>query len=198
MKLYFNRFTRSTRPRWLLEELGVPYELVTVDIMALGHRSPEYLKVHPLGLLPALEDEGQNFFESAALCLYLADRFPERGLAPPLGTLARGPYFQWTVYSVVTLEPPLYAHFRERRKPAADPTLLTEQRDSFAAALKPFEDYIGGREFILDRISAADVMMGSVLAWAKFETLIEGFPAVQDYVARLSARPAFQRARKAD
>src|SRR5580704_4139871 len=105
MKLYFAPRTRATRPRWMIEELGVPCEIVPVDLAAKENRAPEYLRVHPLGQVPALVDGGVTVFESIAICLYLADRFPERGLAPPASSPLRAQYYQWLLFCASAIEP---------------------------------------------------------------------------------------------
>jgi len=89
IKLYYAPRTRSTRPRWLLEELGVPYELVRLDLGKGDHKKAEYLAIHPHGVVPALEDDGRVIIESLAICLYVADKFPEKGFAPEIRTIER-------------------------------------------------------------------------------------------------------------
>jgi len=89
MRLYFFQQSRATRVRWMLEELGIPYELAPVDMMKGEHKQPAYLKVHPLGALPAIEDDGGSLFESAAIIMQLADKYPEKNLAPAVGSYER-------------------------------------------------------------------------------------------------------------
>ena len=102
LKLFYIPKTRASRVRWMLEELGEPYELARIDWPHA--RGAEYRRnVHPLGAVPALQDEGLVVIESAAIIAYLADKFPERGFAPP--PQERGPYYQWIVYAMATLEP---------------------------------------------------------------------------------------------
>ena len=113
MKLYHAPQSRSVRPRWLLEEIGVPYDLVRMNLQAGDTKRPEYLKINPNGAVPALQDGDLCLFESAAICLYLTDKFPEKRLAPPVGTPARGLYYQWVQYAMNGLEPPavdIFAH----------------------------------------------------------------------------------------
>ena len=114
LKLYFAPRTRATRPRWLLEELGVPYELVELDMSKQEHKQLPYLRIHPLGRVPALADGDQVIFESAAICMYLADKFPEKKLAPAVGTPERGQYYQWMVYAGATLEPEVLTSAADR------------------------------------------------------------------------------------
>ena len=107
MKLYHASETRSIRPRWLLEEVGASYELVTLDLEKGEHRTSDYLEIQPHGLVPALVDGDLVIYESAAICSYLADAFPDAKLVPPLGTSERGLYYQWMHYAMATLEPPV-------------------------------------------------------------------------------------------
>lgn len=198
MKLYHSPRSRSVRPRWLLEELGVPYELVTLDLASGEHKQPRYLRIHPHGVVPALEDGEVTVFESTAICLYLADKFPDKHLAPPVRTAARALYYQWMVYSVATLEPPVMQVFMHT-------VLLPDEQRSAAAAqegLRKFAEVagvltqaLGTQPYMLGApFSAADVMIGSTLAWGSFMGLLNDHPELQAYVKRLSERPAYQRA----
>jgi len=192
MKLYHSAQSRSVRPRWLLEELGVPFELVRLDLGKQEHKTPAYMKIHPHGAVPALVDDDLKMIESAAICMYLADKYPDKGLAPKVGTPARAAYYQWMVYSMATLEPPILQIFMNTVM------LPEEQRSakkSFATIADVLEQALAGKSYLLgEQFSAADVMIGSTLGWAQFMGVLEGRPTLQAYVARLSERPAFQRA----
>src|SRR5262245_31306553 len=125
LKLYYASQTRAGRPRWLLEEIGTPYELVRLELAKSDQKKPAYLKINPNGTVPALVDGDLALFESAAICQYLADKFPDKKLAPPVGTPARGRYYQWIHYAMSALEPPLVTIFQHtmmlpeaQRKPA--------------------------------------------------------------------------------
>ena len=198
MKLYHSPRSRSVRPRWLLEEIGAPYELVALDMSKSEHKTSQYMKIHPHGAVPAFVDGDLTMFESAAICAYLADKFPEKQLAPAVGTAARGLYYQWMVYSMATLEPPVLQVFmhtvmlpEDQRSTAA----AAEGREKFGEVARVLEQALMGKSFILgERFSAADVMLGSTLSWAQFMGLLEGHPDLEAYVRRLSERPAFQRA----
>ena len=198
LKLYHSRQSRSVRPRWLLEELGVPYELVTLDMQKGEHKTPAYMKVHPHGAVPALVDGDLQLFESAAICAYLADKFPEKRLAPPPGTAARGLYYQWMVYAIATLEPPVIDVFMQTvMLPEAErkPAVVEAARKTFADVASVLEQALGTRPFLLgDQFTAADVMIGSTLGWAQMLGLLEGRKTLQQYVQRLSERPALQKA----
>ena len=198
LKLYHSSQSRSVRPRWLLEEIGAPYELVRLDMSKQEHKTPEYKRVHPHGAVPALVDGDLAMFESAAICAYLADKFPEAQMAPRIGTPERGRYYQWMVYSIATLEPPVIDIFMntvmlpeaERSTEAVD-----KARTKFVEVAQVLENTLGSKPFLLgERFSAADVMIGSSLVWGQFLGLLEGRPVLAEYAQRLSTRPAYQRA----
>ena len=199
LKLYHSGQSRSVRPRWMLEEIGTPYELVTLNLQDGDQRKPEYLKINPNGTVPALVDGEVRLFESAAICQYLADRFPDKKLAPPVGTPARGYYYQWIHFAMSTIEPPLLTIFLHTvMKPEAErlPQLVPPARDQLRAALGVLEQTLTGRTFLLgEDFSAADVMVASTLAWAQMLGLMgASAPTTAAYLGRLMGRPAFQRA----
>ncbi len=197
MKLYHSPRSRSVRPRWLLEELGAPFELVTLDFAQAQHKTPEYMKIHPHGSVPSLVDGDVALYESAAICMYLADKFPDKRLAPPVGTSARGLYYQWMVYSIATLEPPvLQVFFNTVMLPEAERSAKAEEegRTKFAVVASVLSQALTGKTFLLgEQFSAADVMIGSTLSWGQFMGLLNGQPVLEAYAKRLSERPAFQR-----
>jgi len=186
MKLYYSTQSRAVRPRWMLEEIGAPYELVRLQL-GTDTKTPAYLKINPNGTVPALVDGDLVLFESAAICQYLADRHPEKRLAPPVH------------YAMSGLEPPLVTIFLHTiRKPEAEriPALVAEARTQLGTVLGVIEQAVLGRTFILgDQLTAADVMVGSTLVWAQMMSLLgDQQPATAAYLARLASRPAFQRA----
>ena len=198
MKLYHVPQSRSVRPRWLLEELGVPYETVTLSLSDGSVKTAEYLKTHPHGAVPALEDDGITMFESAAICLYLADKYADKKLAPPVGSKERAAYYQWIVYTMATLEPPVLQVFLntvqlpEEQRSAK---VAEEGRKKFKEVAAVLTKALEGKQYLLgDQFTAADVMIGSTIGWASFMGLLEGFPVLQQYVQRLMQRPAYQRA----
>jgi glutathione S-transferase len=199
IKLFYAPNTRATRPRWMLEELEVPYELVTLDVAGGAHRTAEYLRIHPHGQVPALLDGDVAVFESTAICMYLADRFIERGLAPPVGSPARAAYYQWLVYCPATLEPAiglLSGHTvalppEQRVAPVAD-----KAREKLAQSLAVLAGVLSRRPFMLgERFGAVDLVLGANLRWAFRAGLLGSAPPVlQSYMERLLSRPAAQRA----
>jgi glutathione S-transferase len=197
MKLYYVPKTRASRPRWVLEELGVPYDLVRLDPAKAETRSAEHLGRHPLGHVPVLEDRGQFVFESGAICMHLADLFPEKRLLPPAGSVERGLAYQWVLYAMTEMEPPLVALSAEAKKPEAErsPAATAGARERFAKAVKVLEEVLRGRSFLLgEAFTVADVMVGATLAWARGLRLLDGAPGVEAYLGRLRDRPAWKRA----
>lgn len=195
MKLYFFQQSRATRVRWMFEELGVPYELAPVDMTKGEHKQPAYLKVHPLGALPAIEDNGFPLFESAAIVMHLADKYPEKGLAPAVGTNERGEYYQWILFGMTEAEPPLVSIIQNTRfLPEAErsPAVVERSSNRFKVVTAALEARMKGREYLVgDKFTAADLVVGGVLNFAKrLGQLGDDMPTLQAYVGRLMARPA--------
>ena len=198
MKLYHSAQSRSVRPRWMLEEIGQPYELATLNLQAGDQKKPEYLKLNPNGTVPTLVDGDVVLYESAAICQYLADKFPDKKLAPAIGTPSRGLYYQWIHYAMSGVEPPAVTIFLHTMiKPEAEriPVLVDEARKQLAAAVKVVDAALAGREYLLgSQFSAADVMMGSTLNWCQMMGMAGPETGnVTAYLGRLNARPAAQR-----
>jgi glutathione S-transferase len=189
-RLYYMPRTRSSRVLWLLEEIGAPYDLT--EIKGAQRRSSEHLLRHPLGRVPALRlDDGVTMFESAAICLQLADLNPDAGLIGPVGSTARGLVYQWVVFAVSELEAPLFRWIRELREGAND----SPARERFADAATAVQSALAEREWLVDdRFSVADVMCASVLGGANTRGLLEPWPGLEAYVRRGEARPAYARA----
>lgn len=199
IKLFYVQNTRASRPRWMLEELGVPYELVRLDPAKGENRTAGYLGVHPLGQVPALVEGDTTVFESAAICAYLADRFPERRLAPAPESPARAAYYQWLFFGTASLEPPVadYAHHtRAWPEPRRVPAIAEEAQQTFARTASVLETHLAGRQFLVgDQLSAADVIVASILGWAHSMRLLQGHPGLAAWSKGMSKRPAFQRSR---
>ncbi len=198
IQLYWAPHTRAIRPRWLLEEMEIPYQLERLDLSKGEHKTPEYLRIHPLGSVPALVDGDVTMFESAAICSYLADKHPEKRMAPPLGTPARALYEQWLFFGMATFEEPLVKIFLHSAKlPEADRSARAESeaRKRAGEVAQVLEHAIRDRPFLLGPdFSAADVIVGSLLAWGNFMGVLTGFDRLQEYVGRLAERPALVRA----
>jgi glutathione S-transferase len=199
VKLYYAPRTRASRPRWLLEELGIPYELVRLDSSRKETRTPEHLARHPLGHVPVLEDDGIRIFESMAICLWLAERHAEKGLIAPPASAERAETYQWLFFAATELEPHLAALSAQARRPEPerDAARVEEARRHFQAAAGVIERRLAGRAFLVgDSFSVADVVLGAVLLWARSLTGLEGFPETAAYLARLKERPAWRRSIK--
>jgi glutathione S-transferase len=182
---------RPIRVAWVLEEVGEPYELTVItseDGAGAEHRAR-----HPLGRVPVLEDDQGFVFESAAICMHLADLHPDAALMPPLGTHERALAYQWTVFVPAELEPPLIeaAMYAE-----SDPERAAKARVRFGAAVSAACDALEGKQYLLgERFTVADVFVSGVLGFAFRVGLADEFPdGVKDYVARQTQRPACVRA----
>ncbi len=198
MKLYYIEQTRAFRPRWLLEELEAPYELIHLDPQEREHKSPDYLKIHPLGSVPALFDEGQVILETIAICMHIADAHLDRGIAPQVGTAERAAYYQWLSFAVSTLEPCISdAYIRsfnlppDRRHEAATP----DEQEHFGWVITPLEQHLQGKKFVLgDRFTAADVVVAGVLDWADRCGFADYLGSGTEYLEAMRRRPAYERA----
>jgi len=202
--LYYIARTRALRPRWLLEELSVAYRLVAMTFADTEH--PDYRRIQPHGLVPALVEDEMVIHESSAICAWLAERFPERGLAPALeDRVARAQYLQWLFYAQVTLEPPVtqlmfmkWPHEARDGRPALahNEVLAAGTRKWFAHLATPLAEHVRTREFLVgDRLSAADIVVGGVLVWAEAMGLFTPDSTLAHYIGRLKARPAYEAAR---
>ena len=197
MRLYYVPKTRATRPRWVLEELGVPYELVRLDATKGETHTPEHVSRQPLGHVPALEDGDVRMFESAAICLWLAERHPEKGLIPAPGTPERAAVYQWAFYAMTELDAPLSALSAEKRRAPgdADPRRIDEAKARFHRAAAALEPHLAGRSFLVgDAFSVADVVVAACLVWGRTAGALEGLPACAAYLDALRKRPAWRRA----
>lgn len=198
MKLYHCPQTRSIRIFWLLEELGVPYELVRLDFTPASLKDPEYLKVNPLGKIPSIQDGDLTMFESGAILEYILEKYGKGRLAPAPGAPARGPFLQWVHFAEATAMPPL-ADIAQHSlfKPESErlPAVVADARKKLAAVLDVLEQALAGKPYLLGaEFSAADIMMGYSLLLTKwFGLLSDTYPNVVAYLQRLEQRPALQK-----
>jgi glutathione S-transferase len=179
--------TRSSRVLWLLAEIGAPYELT--KLTAAERTSAEHLARHPLGRVPALElDDGTPIFESAAICLTLADLHPRAGLIAPLGSPERALTYQWILFAMTELEAPLFRSIRDAAQQSTDHSA----HERFAQAAAALEAALHGHDWLVaDRFTVADVLCASVLGGAHSRGLLAEWPMLAAYVERGEARPAF-------
>lgn len=192
LKLYEFPPTRSIRVRWTLQELEVPFEGVTVNMMAGEHRSPEFLSINPAGKVPALVDGEMSLTESMAILLYLAERYPEKGFLPQdLGD--RAELYRWLFYTATELEQPLWRiakhtnlYAEAERLPAEIPLA---KRD-FIRAARVMEAHMQGREFVVgESVTVGDFALGYTLDWANELGYLADFPVLRAYMERLYQRP---------
>jgi glutathione S-transferase len=185
MKLYYNPRSRAVVSKWMLDECGAGYEIVTIDFEKGEHKSPEFLKINPAGKLPALVDDEVKIFESAAICLYLGDNFPEAKLAPRIGARERGRYLSLMVYSTSQLEPALGDTMLGAQ------TSLQRGWTDFETARNLIEGELDDGPYLFGGwFTAADVMIGSLFMWRRMLGGQRDRPRLEAYVDRLLARPA--------
>ena len=193
MKLYWAPRSRSFTALWLMEETGQPYERVLTDITAGAQKTPEYLAINPMGKVPALRDGDATLAEAAAICAYVAERYPEARLAPPPGDPARAKYLYWLFFSPGCIEPAIVqlATKIEMNPVAAGWGEAQRVFDVLDAAVSKGPWILG------DTFSAADVVIGSGLNYAvRMFKMVPPRPSFDAYLDRCAARPAFQRAEK--
>lgn len=193
MQLYWSPRTRSFTALWLMEETGAPYERVKTDISTGAQRRPDYLKINPMGKVPALKDGEATVAESAAICAYVAERYPDARLAPALGDPLRGKYLQWLFFAPSCIEPALVQIATRLEMSPVSAGWGDAQRvfDVLDAAL-------GSGPFILGAsFSAADIAIGSALNFGvRLFKIVPSRPSFDAYLDRLVARPAFKAAEK--
>jgi glutathione S-transferase len=192
MKLYEFGPTRSIRARWTLQELGVDFDAVTVNLMAGEHLSPAFLKINPAGKLPALVDGDIVLTESVAIVLYLAEKYPDRGFIPK-DIAQRAQFFRWLLFTTTELEQPLWRIARHSTVYPPDkrlPADIALARDDFAAMGRVLEEHMNGRQFVMgDRVTVADFVLAYTLDWASMLNLLDGLPRLDEYLQRMYARP---------
>jgi len=199
IKLYYMPGTRALRPRWLLEELQIPYTLHAVDLFAGDGNKPAYRKVQPFGLLPAIEVDDHIQYESGAICHWLTDQYPEKNLAPVINSPARRLYEQWMFFAPGTLEPPAWLMIQHTK--IFSETLRV--KDIVPWALKQLNSVLEilniemqNKNYLVDnKFSTADIMVGSIIAW--FPDIMQQYPNLQHYAASLIDRDAYKRAQQA-
>lgn len=193
--LYHAPNTRSTSVLILLEELAADYELRLLDFAAGEQHAPEYLRVNPMGKVPAIRHGDAVVTEQVAIYLYLADLYADRGLAPPLADPQRGPYLRWLVFYAACFEPALVDRAL-KRDPAPG---ATSPYGTFDTMLGAITSQVEPGPYLLgDRFSAADVLWGTALGLATGWGLVPAAPPVERYIRAFNERPAVVRARARD
>lgn len=203
LRLHYYPGNASLTPHVLLEELGVPYELVLVDRTRDAHKSPEYLRLNPNGQIPVLVDGDLVLYETAAICLHLADTHPGAGLAPPPGTPERAHFYQWMAWCTNTLQAMLMHYFYPERMvddgDAAAAAQVKSHAQARAGAMLAILDAqlaSHGRDWLLgDRFSAVDPFALMLGRWTRgFDRPARAYAHLGPYLSRVLARPAVSRA----
>jgi glutathione S-transferase len=193
MKLFWRPQTRASRVEWVLAELGEPYE----RILAPGSGTPARFQLHPLGRVPVLEDDaGVLRFESVALCTWLADRRPERGLIPRPGTPERATHDQWLMLAVTEVEPLLdliCLHSEDLPPVQRLPAVIPWASERLGPPLALLERTLAGRATLLAEATVFDLVLAAMLAWAGRQGHLAHFPELAAYGERLLQRPVARR-----
>lgn len=189
---FTNPQSRGRIAHWMLEEIGAPYETVWLEF-GPAMKSAEYLAVNPMGKVPALRHGDALITETPAICAYLADRFPEKNLIPPINHPARADYFRWLFFAGGPLELAATAKYLDWQVPEGKNGFVgfgsySETLDALEKALLPGL-FLCGEQF-----TAADVYLGSQLGWGMMFGTIEKRPSFERYIENLQSRPAAQRA----
>ncbi len=189
LTLYYNPMSRGRIVHWMLEEIGVPYELKTLDLAKKEHKTPEYLKLNPMGKIPTLVHRGVVVTEAPAILAYLADAFPQAGLAPAVDSPERGTYYRWLFFAASCVEYALIDKTYPRVKAP----------DAGHIGYGTYEDTVNTLEkavangFILGKFSAVDVFIASQIGWTMRSGALEPRPAFEKYVKLCTDRPAFKK-----
>ena len=196
IKLYHTTLSRSIRPRWLLEEMGIDYDLIDIDLFGGEAETIEYKKIHPLEQVPAMQVDGDTMLESGAMCQWLSDYFTEHGLSPGIKDPARRQYEQWMSFAQGSLEPwPWLAMLHEKILPESERVaeIIPWAHSRLKPSLVVVNDALLNKDYLLgEKFSCADIMVGTVLLWV--QSSLTQYPELLAYTQRLKERPAYQRA----
>src|SRR5580692_152735 len=193
---YTNPQSRGRIVRWMLEEVGQPYKTEIIEY-ASQMKGPDYLAINPMGKVPALRHGDAVITETAAICAYLADAFPQAHLAPPPGDRLRAPYYRWMFFAAGPIE--------AASSNKAMGFVVPPERErmmgygNHALALKTLENAVARGPYLVgDSFTAADVYVGSQIGFGMMFGMIEKRPAFETYWQRISSRPAYRRAKELD
>jgi glutathione S-transferase len=196
LTLYHAVPSRAQVTRWMLEELGEPYDIHLLNLGKGENRTPEYLAINPMGKVPAIKHGDVVIAESAAICTYLADAFPKAGLSVPVGDPRRGVYLKWLFFGPSCVEPAVTDRAFPRKEEARRGMLGYGDYDTVVDVLA--KGVAGGPYLMGAQFTAADVVIGSSLRWGMMFKLLPERPEFKAYVGRLEQRPALQRATAKD
>ena len=190
--LYEYKSSRSIRCQWTLRELGIDYKKVEVDVL---HKPDWFLALNPMGKVPVLVDDDVTMIESAAICMYLADQYPDKGLAPLINTPARARYYQWISYAINEIDPLLWILRLHRDVlPEKDrvPGIIDITKREVVKRLDFLQQNLGDKAyFVGDKFTVVDILMTQLISWASVYGLLEGYQPLVDYKDRHRSRPGF-------
>ena len=196
LTFYTNPMSRGRIVRWMLEEVGEPYRTEVLDYTTTL-KEPDYLRINPMGKVPAIRHGDTVVTETAAICAYLADAFPHAGLAPPAEDRQRAPYYRWLFFAAGPIEAATsnkamgFAVPKERQRMMG--------YGCFEDVMRTIEEALSRSDYLVgDRFTAADLYVGSQIGFGMQFGMIEKRPAFEQYWARISSRPAAVRARAID
>jgi glutathione S-transferase len=196
LTFYTNPQSRGQIARWMLEEVGEPYDQVLLDY-GTTMKSPDYLAINPMGKVPAIRHGDVVVTEGAAICAYVADAFPEKGLAPPPGDPGRGTYYRWMFFGAGPVETAVTNHYL-KWDPTPEQSMMVGY-GGYGAVLDVLQTLVASGPYLLgERFSALDIYLGSQIAWGIGFGTMEKRPGFEDYVARITARPAYAKAKAID
>jgi glutathione S-transferase len=191
MTLYEFGPTRSIRVRWTLQELGIPFETISVNLLAGDHRRPDFLRINPAGKVPALVDGDFVLTESVAIVLYLAGKYPEQRLLPT-DLRERAEHDRWLLFTATELEQPLWRIARHTNlypEPERLPADVRLASHDFEAMAEIVERHMQGRRFIVgDHVTVADFVLAYTLDWGNEARLLGRCPSLMSYMERMYAR----------
>ena len=198
LKLHHAPSSRAGRIVWLLEELGLPYELNSMPFSMDALKSPEHRERHPLGRVPVLEDGDVVLYESGAIVEYIIARHTDGKLKPAVDSAHFPAYLQWFNYCEGMVMPPIntiVVHTRILPEHRRDPVVLAQAQRLAGKALEPVNHDLATKEFLADAFSGADIMLGHALYMCrKLGLFDDNMAALHAYVERIEARPAFEKA----
>lgn len=195
LTLYHAPRTRSSGVRILLEELGAPYDLHILNLKRGDQRKPDYLAINPLGKVPAIKHGETIVTEQVAIYIYLADAFPEAGLAPAIGDPLRGSYLRWLIFCSSAFEPAIVDR-SQQHAPESRGMSPYGDYDSVIAAVQA--QLAKGPYLFGDRLTAADLLWGTALRWTTSFGLVPTTPEITSYFERIAARPSVRKVGRKD
>jgi len=192
MRLYHVPNSSSQRVLWLLEEIGESYELTVLGDRASRLNDPEHMARHPMGRVPVVENDGEFVFESAAICLHIADSYPNAGLIPPPGTQERALVYQWSLFAITEIQAKM---IQSRMSRESDPQGSETAKESLLEAARVLEKALEGHDYLVgNRFTVADILVSATLAGVRRLEVAELPPGLNAYLDAMDARPAKKRA----